>query len=391
MEALDPKTIMDRLNDELEALRKKGFTVVGNVQHLSQVPPLHVPTLEIVEVNPNPAYGDVYEQKGGKLSMTAQCIRKFSNALNVIWRGGEVLAGSTQSCIRFRAKASRKGIDGSWQHVEKDKEIDLDAIYDGILLKNTDRSNYFRSGRCPADKLPKSWRATTPEEAEGWIAHETKEEMIEKRKHKLTNAQTGAQTRCVRELGQLKGTYTVEELANPFIVLKIIFQPDPNHPLDRQFMLQNSMGAIDSLYPPSSVADMDPKLALQATAQALPALVDPKGPPALTSLEFTGNDAGDVQPFVEPEPTAEAKPIECSAIDPKPGSAEGVTLNAVLDFEASDAEEQCRALQHLINTRSFHGKTEKPLKDFSLEERIAFFDHLSKLAPTTKQVSLPWS
>jgi len=385
MEMMNPDAIVEQLNRELDDMKKRGFTVVGNVQHLSRIPPLHVPTLEIVDVDPSPKNGDVYEQKGGKLSMTAQCIRKFSNALNIIWRGGEVLTGSTDNCIRFRAKASRKGVDGSWQHVEKDKEIDLDAVRDEIQLKNEGRASYYTSGKCPRDKMPKDWRCQTDSDINDWIEHQTKVELIEKRKHKLANAQTGAQTRCVREIGQLKNTYTADELQTPFVVLKLIFQPDPNHPIDRNFMLQNSVGAVASLYPPAPEV-VPPSLMAQAPSLLPP--VDPEAPPALTSLEFTGNDAGDIEPFIEPE-NVEVKKAGVEVLSER--TPEDQKLHEALDFEVSDQKQQCEVLAKLIKAKAYQGNLNRPLAKFTDGERKEFFVFLSELEDPEAEPANPWT
>lgn len=76
-------------------------------------------------------------------------------------------------------------------------------------------------------------------------------DMLQKRKHKSKLAETGAMTRVVRALLNLKSTYTAKELEKPFIVVRTVFQPDYSDPDTKKALAEASVQAVAGVFGPA--------------------------------------------------------------------------------------------------------------------------------------------
>lgn len=359
--------VIERVNSEIQTSVKQGANVLGNVTLFKEVPFGHRPTIESVQLSANPDDRDVYKQQGGGLSLTAQALKKFANALNVRWLGGQVLPTSTEECLQYRAIASCKSLDGTWRQVERDYELDLTVRSEEMYVRYEEKARYFFSNK---PKAPVDFRAQTKEEAIDWAKEKTRIDMIQIRKHKLSRAQTGAQLRCIRDLAQVKAVYTPQELSKPFVVLKLVFQADPTNPIDRQFLLNQAVGATEALYPP-------------AAQQPVPQLTaDPKAPP------------GDPRAFNPVEPTEGellAEGIEPTFPPVQEEKTPSPYESAIMDFEACDTQEKINTIVSVMGRKKWEGRLEKPLEEFSDTERLEFFKFLLRIPEPVKPASQPWS
>jgi hypothetical protein len=83
----------------------------------------------------------------------------------------------------------------------------------------------------------------------------------EARKHGLRNCETRAINAVIRELG-VRQKYTRAELAKPFVIVRVMFQPDMSDPETRRMAAQAHFQGVGALYP-------------QAQAKAPAALPEP--------------------------------------------------------------------------------------------------------------------
>lgn len=85
------------------------------------------------------------------------------------------------------------------------------------------------------------------------------------RKTASEKAMTGAILRVIRALIGMKGQYTREELAKPFVIPRVTFSPDFNDPTVRAAMLRQAMGGVSNLYgqaQPAMIGAMDQPFAM---------------------------------------------------------------------------------------------------------------------------------
>jgi hypothetical protein len=363
---------LEQLNKETADYLRKGYNLVGNVSTIRQQPPGHRAAMEIVHVNPDPTFRDVYKQKGGGLSLTHQAIKKFANAANIRWILVDPVEGRCSDTeITYRAIGRAKSLDGSFREVEKHYSFDLEARGDEIRSAKESQARYFLSERGRKD-APGDFRFKSVEEASDWIDKKVKDELIQLRKVKVSRAQTGAQDRVVREIMQLKDVYQPAELQHPFIVLKMIFELDPSIAMDRQFLLEQNLGASNALYgkPPS----LEKVAGVQDARVSLPTY-----------------PAADAIPYHDVELTETEQIVQ--GVDPAEVLPPSQELNAELDFHAMDQAEQIAAINDLIGRKSWNGKLNKELMHFTEQERTQFHAMLRKL-PDPKDVqrpTLPWT
>lgn len=72
----------------------------------------------------------------------------------------------------------------------------------------------------------------------------------------LQRAETNAKERCIRSLG-LRHKYTVDELKNPFVVLKASYLPNMEDPAIRQMVAERAMNGTRALFAQSAQRPMD--------------------------------------------------------------------------------------------------------------------------------------
>ena len=103
----------------------------------------------------------------------------------------------------------------------------------------------------------------------GW----THNQIEEGRKNGLRNCETRAINAAIREFG-IKQKYTRAELEKPFVVLRVVFQPDMNDPDIKRMVTSQALGGTHMLYPPqpresasSPVEDDDPPVSREQPRQ----------------------------------------------------------------------------------------------------------------------------
>ena len=179
-------------------------------------------------------------------------------------------------------------------------------------------------------------------------------DMLQKRKHKLKLAESGAMSRVVREILGLKNAYTVAELAKPFVMARIVFRPDYNDKDVKEKMLQAHIQAMTGIYGPA--------IANNAQKETTPIDITP-----ISDDPELSDNASDAPPetVADEELTPEEKQI--------------------LDFENADNLSQNAALTNLAfqvkyNLGDYMTRAKaKDLNEFPKERRLNLFKHLLSL------------
>lgn len=359
----------ETFNAKIKALKERGCNMIGNEIYFDDDPPLCFKyAIEVVNINPDPKFQQVYPQKGGGFSLTGLGLKIISKAMNVRSLPGQIVSQTDKSTI-YRARAYIRGLDGQPVTSEKDYEFSFPVQEDQFLNTYTEKARKYQVQGFPQAEIPPAFKVALKENRiPQWIKEQTRVEMIQTRKTAHTKAQTGAQLRCIRDLGPIQSTYTADQLKMPFLIVKLVQHLDPNNAVDRQF-------ALDQSRVPMAVYSEN-----QATPSLQQASIDAQAP----VLQLPEPDeALEIETSMEPLETTEVE----LPIDENQG---GQFESALMDYDAIETPEQIAVIQDLINVKGWNGNLNKTLKQFTDGERRKFFEMLVGL-PKPDQTTLPWS
>jgi len=257
-------------------------------------------------------------------------------------------------------------------------------------IENTQRQNvkYWKSGQPQAwDKAPPDFKVCkNPEEIEAWVKEKIRIDMIQIEKNALTRAQTGAMTRCIRDLLSLPSTFLPEQLDKPFLVPKLVVYYDPINPMDRQFALEQTKVPM-MMYPKPG-----PPLPLRAPH---PSSIELQAPLVAIPSEYPKQELNLPK---ESESVEIGQMLDAQLTEGEMPYEEEMQLSpeesALMDFEACDIRERILAIQQFTNSKKWGGKIKKKLEDFTPTELKDFYLMLFRLPPSgneLEQSTLPWS
>lgn len=180
----------------------------------------------VIPVNTNPASGEVYDGlpflKNGQVALAKNGLRKIAEGLGISTRLEYLSVGAIRFYWHVKAIASYTGIDG--KTVTREASMEWDLRDDSPRLK-------------------------------GW----TPKQVEEGRKYGLRACETRAINAAIRECGcGLKQAYGKDELARPFVAVRVALTPDMADPDIKRIVTEHFVGATRQLYPaaaPSSPAD----------------------------------------------------------------------------------------------------------------------------------------
>jgi len=212
-------------------------------------------TIEVVEVNPDPDAGDVYEVAKGKKALGKVPIQKIGNALGVVWDPERTtILESTPNKARAKATGAIRKPNGEWIVLSEEKTVDLEAIEEEQRIKQEEYAAKGKLVRWDNGKpVHEPWSQFGGEKAKiDHIDLEVRKSLIPYKKFKDERAMTGAKERVIKALIAIKGTYSDAELSKPFAFPRVL--PDVNKmladPAIRQAAIDRMIGAQQALFGP---------------------------------------------------------------------------------------------------------------------------------------------
>ena len=346
------------LGKELERFRKEGkYNVLVPTATLQEISPFHKPVLEIVNINPDPKGGDIYEvvQGGGQFSLSAAALSKIAFAAGLIWNAknsGRTDDGKNPRQVGYRMEAVVRKEDGTYMPLNAEYMIDLDVVEEEI------RGSYEGKAKKAMQDPKNKW---SEKERTEYIERGVKRDMLQKRKFRVQLAQTGAMGRVVKKILGLKSTYTMDELKRPFVVPKIVFSPDTSDPKVREMLLRQGLDTTNLLFGPQERGVME----------------------RCEQIEYRPED-GNGGNGHEVEKTADVGVIDTEPVTGKQPES------APLPFEQLDLKKQEEFLKGLAARKGYDmKKLKKPLERFTDADRSMFKDHLDGL-PDVESNELPF-
>lgn len=214
-------TTKDEFNEALDDWRSRQFNVLSPFTTISGLAAQHGLIASVCRINPDPSKGgpgEVYDglpflKKGEEVALAKIALRKIAECGGISTTTTRTDDRRIPNYWEFKAVASYRGIDGAL---------------------------VVREATCEWDLRDGSARLS------GW----TSSQISEGRKNGLRNCEARAINAAIRECGTgLKQKYTKDELKKPFVILRVMFQPDMSDPDTRRLVTERSMAGSSILYP----------------------------------------------------------------------------------------------------------------------------------------------
>jgi hypothetical protein len=360
---------IEELTDRLQALQAR-VNLVSPIAQVDSILPMHKVSLRAVVLDPTPDGGDVYQDR--RFCKDQERALNKNALMRIMGAAGAQLLETVREDDRsdpYYAEVSItigvRDFDGTTRTMKARKETDL---RDGA--PETMKPEWEKQGQ----RNVKTGK-TVPLEPSA---------LAEKRRHILPNTETKALERALRAMFSLKHKYTVDELAKPFVVPKLVPALDPSDPDQKRALIAQASGADMTLFGSANVAgaissEPSPEALAGAGQAQLTAGVDPAAPDGEKTvktvvdtntgevLESETIPAGSVNvDTLEAPPPQEAPPVcTCPC-----GHEEPVTKPVAEATIANAGAPRCAAC-YPWNAR-FDAKGHLKLKDLGLPKRPGY-------------------
>ena len=207
----------------LNTFDRRQYNVLAP-QSLEAISPFHRVNTYAVQLSAAASDGDVFktgrvqagEQWVDAFALSKVGLLKLSDAAGVRWDPRQCCRldnGANPLYVAWQAVGGIRRSDGSWSWVKGTKEIDLEVLREDIREEQARKLDRDRD-------TPKD-----PEARAAYLEAKVNKEWLQRRKHKVALAETGAMNRVLRSLLKVKSQYTAADLAKPFIVQQVVLDP----------------------------------------------------------------------------------------------------------------------------------------------------------------------
>jgi hypothetical protein len=365
---------MPEINKELEMYKKEGANLLmPSTHYVEGLSKFHAVVVDAVRLDPDPDMGDVYDprddgkflrDKAGvlnplkKVRLSKQGLNKLTNTAGIIWSPSQshpITDRSNRNYVAFRAVGGIRKPDGQPLFYAATYDLDLELEEEKLRDKYESQAD----NTIPNTNPPRLWRGDKSH-AE-YVEYCVKRDMFQKRSNALKLCESGAKNRVIREVLGLKNAYTIAELQKPFVMARIVFQPDYNDKEVRNRLLDAHIAAMTGIYglPQPPIAGFAPQ-EIQET--------EPIDVVATEEDKANGNGNG-----APPEPP-----------DPDPLESQ------VTDFHNSSNADQLMTITKLsfkkaYDLAGFQTKSKKNIGEMSPAKLEGLFRHLISLPDPTAQ------
>ena len=291
---------------------------------------------------------DIYESQK-KCRIRYEGLLKLANAAGIEWSpvdSGRTDNGSDKLYVSFRAVGLIRKADGKLYPMSNSYDLDLELIKEEL-------EDQYRQKAKDHDRDNKDWwRKKNKDEKAEYVKYCVKRDWIQKRKHKVTLAESGAKARVIRSVLGLQSQYANKEdiTGRPFVMVRFIL--DHQNPDIKQAMLASAKENMSAIYGGGSLP------------QALPRFESAAGDGDVIDVPHTHPD----EPMPQPTASNQAQPD-----------------SRAIDFENSDVDTQVKTLEALAVQKKYdlagflaRGNMQA-LSQLSHEKRIEFFSYLNTI------------
>lgn len=345
--------MQESVTKEIEKYKEQKANMLIPSTHIDGLSDWHKPVIDEVFLSPERDAGDAYyDTITKKYRLTKQGLIKLSVTAGVMWHPTgtrRIDNRQDRDYCAFRAIGGIRKADGTPVWLKAEYDLDFEVVADEIEEQYEKKASDYE--RYP-DKNP-WWGKMSPADQKAYIAKCVRRDVLQKRKHKAKLCESGAKTRVVRELLGLKSSYTKEELAKPFVMVRIVFSPNMDDPEVKKRLLDASVQAMLGVY-------------------GLP-------PEQQQVIDIPPDDVADV-PDNDPEMPEPTEPEQPPEGDP-----------ARVDFENADRDTQINVLKHNAGLKGYDlGQLKKPFDRFTKNQLVQFFDMLDEMVDAADDDDIPF-
>jgi hypothetical protein len=340
--------IKQSVEKELAEYKKQNANILGPSTKMDGLSEFHKVIVDSIILSINPVDGDIYKHKDkygdnpAQYIIAGQGLQRLAVCAGIAWNPLETKATSiSQKYVAYNAVGCIRKADGLPTCYQAEYDVDIDVVEDELRDQFNEKKKAWLTGK-------KDWFRDMSEEAQNsYVEGLFRKELNFKKKHKTKIAATGAKNRVIRALLGVKKTYTIAELKRPFIMPRVILQPDYGDPEVKKQMLAASIQAITGVFGP-------------VPSQAPDSTIDIPN--------------GDYE--VRPVPTEEDEP-EPSPPASNDGETEKSGRLTKEDFATLPFDEQLLTLEEMAQEKGY--TVPVPIKDMDDHNRGRLFDHLDAL------------
>lgn len=322
-----------KVKEQIKTAKKAGqIVLIPSIPLDPPENPLFIPVLEEVfissdvkngrEVYPGTTTGSWDNKKVTGYRLSASALRKVANAGAIRWvptQSGFIRSGN--GSVGYRAVGGVIKADGTPYQIGSYYEMNLEVVRQNL-------EEEYEGKRRDYDRAKKDWwKNKTPAQKKEYIEGCINRDFRQKRQFQVQLCETGAKTRVIREIFNMKGEYSPEELHLPFLVLKFAIQMNSQDPEIRRAILGVAVQSAFGIY----------------------------GPPTAPA-QITGPEPIDMRQ----DPNMQAWAAENEYDPDAPASENGEEPDGeLMDFENAGSQDQTLALKELAQRKGF-----KELMDF---------------------------
>lgn len=243
-------TTQDTAAKELAEYKKQKANILGPITTMECLSEFHSIVIDSVFLSIDPLNGDIYKHKDGYQDkpalfiITGQGLQRLAVCAGVVWNPVETKATvQSQQYVAYNAVGCIRKSDGVPTCFQAEYDIDLEVIEDELRDQYAEKAKKWAS---------QNWfKELGISGQQAYIDAGVKKDLIFKKKHKTKMAATGAKNRVIRALLGIKKTYTMAELKKPFVMPRVILQPDYNDPEVKKMMLTAAIQSMTGVFGPA--------------------------------------------------------------------------------------------------------------------------------------------
>jgi len=223
---------------------KKGNIVIPPPIGEARVSPFFVVRVWAIKLAEDEWHYMGYSNRGATYMPTGTAIKRIAANFGIVWDASKTRRlddMKSRDYVYYQAVGAIRYPDGTWKNVHGSYELDLQAVEAQI------KRDQWRKVQSPDFKLPKALGYMEGQSKEAIWKELVESEMIQKRRHKLALAETGAKLRAIRGLG-LKSSFTKEETQKEIVGWRVDRSPDYNDPNVKAVAKEYLRKEISDLY-----------------------------------------------------------------------------------------------------------------------------------------------
>jgi hypothetical protein len=262
-------TTPDEYRAYLEAQRAKNYHILSPVVDVGALPPQWSLVASLVLVNPDPAAGEVYQDRlfcgDDEVALAKVAIRKILTAGGISVDTDRVDSGHVPHYWAFKATLSFTGLDGREKTHSESADDDMRDGAEAVtrMVNAAKRKGKSADAQVAAARL-----------------------------HGYRRCESRAIHAAARGKFGLKQKYTKAELARPFVIFNLVFQPDMTDPQQKAAVLAANLGAKQLLgYPPAAPMSHATDDVIDTTATTETVTAGPAQPMTEVPFDETEDDA----------------------------------------------------------------------------------------------------